>query len=165
MVYLQHASPLLARFFQGYRWAAALSRHYASVLPWGSVCWGAEDSLGATCILHLPALLAAAHGIVLVYDASDPAEESFHNVRYWSENSECGLDLVSSAGSTSLHSGPQSPSMLIPHAPSSSLEIRSTSKATGCVEHRSNAVSPLPRLRIPASRSADRHGKRGCHCI
>lgn len=27
-----------------------------------------------------------AHGIVLVYDASDPAEESFHNVRYWSEN-------------------------------------------------------------------------------
>lgn len=27
-----------------------------------------------------------AHGIVLVYDASDPSEESFHNVRYWMDN-------------------------------------------------------------------------------
>jgi len=28
----------------------------------------------------------AAHGIVLVYDASDPSEASFNNVRYWMEN-------------------------------------------------------------------------------
>lgn len=27
-----------------------------------------------------------AHGIVLVYDVSDPTEASFHNVRYWMEN-------------------------------------------------------------------------------
>jgi Ras-related protein Rab-8A len=28
----------------------------------------------------------SAHGIVLVYDASEPLEESFNNVRYWMEN-------------------------------------------------------------------------------